>query len=209
MVGRWVSFGGIVFQSVTADDLSKDDIICLCFRAGTLIKSPAGDAPIESIVPGDQVWARDEITGEWALAEVVEVFSRDYEGDIVTVEVEGESIEATGSHPFWVIDGDDLDQRPAVGHCEIRRSVVQGRWVEARNLRAGDTLASHAAGDVAITQVCTRHDEIRTFNLQIAKLQTYAVGSAGIWVHNASGKGKSSLCGPQKFNKRLRAKRLY
>lgn len=48
-------------------------------------------------------------------------------------------IVATGSHPFWVIQRNDLSDPPAAGVPENERATSPfGRWVEARSLQAGD-----------------------------------------------------------------------
>src|SRR6266542_3179039 len=52
----------------------------------------------------------------------------------------GETIKATGGHPFWVISGEDLDKRPVPEHCpaEVPNAALPGRWVNAIDLRLGD-----------------------------------------------------------------------
>ena len=49
---------------------SEEAVEKWCFPVGTKVKTGNGDKDIEDIHPGDLVWAYDEITGRWVLAEV-------------------------------------------------------------------------------------------------------------------------------------------
>src|SRR5207244_9519749 len=67
----------------------------------------------------------------------------------------GETIEATGGHPFWVISGEDLDKRPVPEHCpaEVPNAAIPGRWVNAVDLRVGDVLFTRDGRRVPVTNV--------------------------------------------------------
>jgi hypothetical protein len=101
----------------------------------------------------------------------------------------GETIEATGGHPFWVISGEDLDKRPVPEHCpaEVPNAAIPGRWVNAIDLRVGDILFTRDGRRVPVTNVSVRYAKMKVYNLQVAELENYAVGHAGILVHNTSG----------------------
>jgi hypothetical protein len=101
----------------------------------------------------------------------------------------GETIEATGGHPFWVISGEDLDKRPIPAHCpaEVPNAAISGRWVNAIDLRVGDILFTRDGRRVPVTNVSVRNVKTKVYNLQVAELENYAVGYAGILVHNTSG----------------------
>jgi hypothetical protein len=47
-----------------------------CFTAGTLIRTPDGDRPIETLRAGDKVWCYDQTTGTQTLETVEETFVR-------------------------------------------------------------------------------------------------------------------------------------
>ncbi len=100
----------------------------------------------------------------------------------------GETIEATGGHPFWVISGGDLDKRPIPQHCpaEEPNAAIPGRWVNAIDLRVGDILFTRDGRRVPVTNVSIRHTKMKVYNLQVADLHNYAVGHSGILVHNSS-----------------------
>jgi hypothetical protein len=102
----------------------------------------------------------------------------------------GETIEATGGHPFWVIAGEDLDKRPIPQHCpaEEPNAAIPGRWVNAIDLRVGDVLFTRDGRRVPVTHVSVRQVKTTVYNLEVEELHNYAVGHTGILVHNTSGK---------------------
>lgn len=137
----------------------------LCFVAGTGIVTGDGLRAIETIVPGDLVWAWDEETGDVALKEVVETYVNESD-KLIHIFVGGEEIIATPSHPFY--------------------SPVKG-WTEACKLRAGDILQLVNGEYVVVEKV--QHEileaPIRVYNFQVADYHTYYVSDAGVLVHNA------------------------
>ena len=126
--------------------------------------------------------------GRWRLDSVAETFQREYEGDLVSIEAAGESIESTARHPFRVTTGEDLDQRPITEELgdDNHVATTAGRWVEAQHLRPGDTLLTRESGLVEVEAVTTRHATLPVYNLQIEACRTYSVGAAGVLVHNVS-----------------------
>jgi len=60
---------------------------------------------------------------------------RDYIGDLITISVGGAVIEATGNHPFLVVSGEDLANRPLAQVLSANDQVFNAstRWVEVRN----------------------------------------------------------------------------
>jgi hypothetical protein len=157
-----------------------------CFVAGTPTATEHGVKPIESVERGERVWGRDERTGEWQLAEVEWVHRRTYSGEFVTVHAGGEELTATAEHPFWVVSGAGLADRPIVDLEEDTRTPgVEGRWVSAEDLQVGDLLATRD-GVVEIEGLQKEEAERVVYNLQVSKVRTYNVGRCGAWVHNTS-----------------------
>jgi hypothetical protein len=145
--------------------------------------------PIETIQPGEKVWACDPTTGAWSAREVLQHFEHDYNGDMVALTVAGERIEATGNHPFWVVSGDGLDSRPAAQHVPAAEQQLawmsgKGRWVDARHLQPGDVLLIRNGQMATVEQKHARQAEQKVYNLQVADVHTYAVTDAGVVVHN-------------------------
>ena len=136
----------------------------ICFVAGTLILADEGFKTIESIQPGDYVWAWNEETGQVALKEVVETYVSEAT-ELVHVFVDGEEIIATPSHPFY--------------------SPVKG-WTSAVRLRAGDILQLVNGEYVVVEKV--QHEllenPIKVYNFEVDDFHTYFVSESALLVHN-------------------------
>jgi len=87
----------------------------VCFPAGTLVATNAGDAPIESIKPGDYVLTRA------GYRKVIAASARLYQGAMTTIVTDDGAVTATSDHPFWTLE--------------------QG-WLQCGNLAVGHTLQS-------------------------------------------------------------------
>lgn len=164
-----------------------------CFLAGTLVAAASGMVPIEQVQQGDEVWSYNHETEQWELREVERVFEHEYFGDIVslTIQHEGgsnETIEATGGHLFWVVEGEGLADRPAVRELPAAESVMTptGRWTEARWLRLGDKFLTKTGTSATVVGLTIRMERVKVYNLQVKNLQLYAVGQAGVLVHNSA-----------------------
>ncbi len=160
-----------------------------CFPAGTPVLVHEGARPIESIAEGQPVWGYDLVSSVWQLRRVLRTYSRLCEGLAASLTVAGETIVSTSRHPFLVIRGEDLDSRPRLGHlAEVPKgATTPGRWVDAADLRVGDELVllDSQVGRVDQIQLYPFFD--RVYNFEVDDLHCYAVGQAGILVHNNNG----------------------
>src|SRR5262249_45769455 len=113
-----------------------------CFPAGTLVATDTGTSPIQAIVEGQLVWAYDLVASEWRLRRVSRTYSRPCDGMAASVTVAGETIVSTSRHPYFVIRGEALENRPRLKHLATvpADSTTPGRWVDAADLRVGDEL---------------------------------------------------------------------
>jgi len=157
-----------------------------CFAAGTLVATEHGLRPIEEINSGDTVYAYDHEARKWILANVIEPLTHTYSGDVITIVVGGDKIKATGNHPFWVASGDHLDTRPVAKDVPIHEqgTTNNGRWVEARDLRVGDTLLRNNEDTVNVDNIYLIKENMSVHNLEISMMHNYSVGSIGVLVHN-------------------------
>jgi hypothetical protein len=158
-----------------------------CFFFGTLVSTETREKPVETISRNDRVWSFDLRSGQWKLRFVVEVYQNDYVGDLVELTVAGERIQSTYHHPFWVIDGRDLDVRPRPDHLQLAwepNAKVPGRWVDAGDLKVGDILLLMHDRRSPVEAVEVRQVSAKVYNLQVADLHNYAVGRGGVLVHN-------------------------
>jgi Flp pilus assembly pilin Flp len=145
-----------------------------CFAAGTPVATEAGLRPIESIAVGERVWARNELTGEDALAEVVQRFVTP-DSPVIGVDiplglVRHELLRVTENHRFYVPD--------------------RG-WVAARELD-GSLLVSIAPRGpplASASAVESWGERTTVYNLEVEALHTYFVGEARVLVHNANAPG--------------------
>ena len=135
-----------------------------CFVAGTMVLSEDGYKAIETIEPGDKVYAAALETGEAGYKEVVRTFVSEKD-EVVHVKVEGETITSTTEHPFYV---------PEKG------------WTAAIDLRAGDILVMSNGEYVVVEQV--QHEllesPVRVYNFEVEDFHTYFVGDSSVLVHN-------------------------
>jgi RHS repeat-associated protein len=157
-----------------------------CFRSGTLIHTETRLREIESVSEGTRLWAFDHERQLWRLMRVVATEAHDYVGPIVTMHAGDDIIEATPAHPFWVTAGDSLEARPVgkIPETAAQPSTGKGRWVAAQDLRHGDVLLAHDSRLVKIKSTETKEKTSRVFNLRVEGHQNYAVGIAGLLVHN-------------------------
>ena len=157
-----------------------------CFPAGTLVATDVGPKPIETIQAGEKVWARDVAGDTWILCLVSKTFSMFHYGDFASIEVAGETIASTGNHPFWVVEGDELETRRKPAHVASREAdtMLVGRWVDARDLCQGDVLLRRSGELSNVQSVESRTGSLVVFNLRVSDLHTYCVGKNEILVHN-------------------------
>jgi hypothetical protein len=125
-------------------------------------------------------------TGEWALAAVTGLLTREYEGGFAEVRTATGVIRATADHPFWVVEGAGLPDRPAPRHVPAveLQGPVPGRWVDARELQAEDRLISQLGKVCGIRSVVGEVGQSTVYNLTVEGVHTFAVGTDHILVHN-------------------------
>jgi hypothetical protein len=141
---------------------------------------------------GERVWGYDFHAGVWRLCEVECRHDANYDGPLVTLYADGGKVTATAYHPFWVIHGDDLANRPTprhVGPDEDQGGSLPGRWVNSHDLREGDVVFLKGHGPTTLRRVVQRHEQTPVCNLTVQGLHTFAVGEMQVLVHNTSGTG--------------------
>ncbi len=156
-----------------------------CFPAGTLVATCGGNLPIEQIRRGHEVWAFDLVAGVWRLCRVLQTFVHDHEGTSAFITVQGETIESTSGHPFWVVTGTDLANRRCPKHIVAPQGATTvGRWVEAGDVRIGDELLLRDGRIVSVEAVRREAFQGKVYNFSVAELESYAVGRNNVLVHN-------------------------
>lgn len=124
---------------------------------------------------------------QWKLRTVLETFVRDYDQEAVEVDVNGETVTSTQLHPYWVISGESLKDRPIREHLVTPppNAAMEGRWVDALDLKSGDQVLLREAGPATIQSVRLVAANYPVYNFAVDDLKCYAVGSQRILVHNS------------------------
>ena len=164
----WEEIKGDLFKvAMTGTSMwgsAKDFGTSYCFVAGTLVITEDGQKPIEEIEVGDKVLSEDETTGEVAVKTVTETYVNETD-ELIHIGVNGETISATPTHPFYV---DKLG------------------WTLARSLRAGDVLV--LSNGELVTVEWVQHEilesPIKVYNFEVQDFHTYFVGQSSVLVHN-------------------------
>ena len=164
----WEEIKGDLFKvAMTGTSMwgsAKDFGTSYCFVAGTLVTTEDGQEPIEEIEVGDKVLSEEETTGEVAVKTVTETYVNETD-ELIHIGVNGETISATPTHPFYV---DKLG------------------WTLARSLRAGDVLV--LSNGELVTVEWVQHEilesPIKVYNFEVEDFHTYFVGECGVLVHN-------------------------
>ena len=171
----WEEIKGDLFKvAMTGTSMwgsAKDFGTSYCFVAGTLVITEDGQKPIEEIEVGERVLSENELTGEVAIKTVTETYVNETD-ELIHIGVNGETISATPTHPFYV---DKLG------------------WTLARSLRAGDILV--LSNGELVTVEWVQHEilesPIKVYNFEVQDFHTYFVGENGVFVHNGCGDNQS------------------
>lgn len=158
----------------------------LCFVAGTPVHTDGGLRPIEDVRPGDRVWAFDRQAQAWALCPVERAFERTSDR-LATIRLAGGTeLTGTDGHPVWVIEGEGLATRPHGDHgADEPAGPTPGRWVALAALRVGDVVLTRLGRAARVVSVDVRAAAVPVYNFEVGRLHSYAVGAAGVLVHNS------------------------
>ena len=88
-----------------------------------------------------------------------------------------------------MIDDHDLANRPVREHLVAppENSQLRGRWVDAVDLRAGDTVFLQGPGPTPIESVRPKPVHYSVYNFAVDELKCYTVGPHSVLVHNSNG----------------------
>ena len=150
----------------------------VCFVAGTKVSTPNGLIPIEDLKVGDMVYTYNEENGKIEEKPIQEThINPAREIAMITFE-NGEKIENTKPHPYYVIG--------------------KG-WTETKDLKLGDKILTQSDKEEKIANIETtmREEEILVYNLTIQDNHNYFVGITNLLVHNGS--TVSGTCGLEDY----------
>jgi RHS repeat-associated protein len=145
-----------------------------CFPAGTLVTTPAGSRPIETLVEGDTISAWDFEAGAQVPRKILQVLL--HETDFwVSIDTTAETFTATRGHRFWV--------------------ESHQQWVPAVELQPGMLLRLEdgSLAEIHSTRLIALERSEPTFNLEVDRDHNFFVGSAGALVHNGDVDSKTRI----------------
>ena len=148
-----------------------DDNENWCFRAGTMILTPHGNVPIETIKVGDEV-----ITGNGNVKHVENIMTHFADDPVLIIASDISPIWTTSNHPFLT-----------------RRENGFIEWVKAKDLKMTDCLKLYTTTkEQHWVGICELHtDDIKgydVYNMTVSDDHTFVAN--GIVVHNCGGIGE-------------------
>lgn len=160
-----------------------------CFSPDTPVATDDGLKPLGNVEPGTMVYAFNFSTCEWLLAEVEKRHDNLYSGMWITLVLEYDRIEVTAGHPFWVVEGDRLQQRSRSRESDRTKDLTTtfpGRWLDSDELQAGDFIASRVGPSRRIERIEKREVQDQAVcNLTICGHHNFTVGMCGLLAHNS------------------------
>ena len=171
---KWIESNGTTgsYTNVTASKTltavyTSELKASVCFVAGTKVLTETGLINIEDVKAGMKVYSYNEETKVVELKEVKQTFITNVVKDRVKVTVNGEVIESTSKHQFF---------------------VVGKGWTAANELRVGDILLNSENEEVIVEAtelLVTDGNIITVYNMEVEDNHNYFVGEENVLVHNA------------------------
>ena len=153
----------------------------MCFVAGTGVLLASGaTVAIEDVKLGDRVLTTDPATGKESAHAVTQLY-RHENAPLFDVVIDGSTVTATPTHPFWVV----------------------GRgWVTVDQLHAGDALLQPDDTTVTVDAVTATGRTATVYNFEVEDAHDYYVKAGDHWVlvHN-----DCSISNPASFSGATRA----
>lgn len=173
--GRMFTFSGEIASRLSPVQVKKLGSwflgICRgnqCVAKGTLVWTPRGAVPIESIEVGQVIQSWDEGAGSVTLSRVSDVMVTSAErGVVISVSSGGKSseIRSTSEHPFLVRGGEG------------------NTWVCASELKVGQRIIGDGV-DSYVTGISEIENPGEYYNLEVGDEHTFIVGMAKVVCHN-------------------------
>jgi hypothetical protein len=134
-----------------------------CLAGDTIVWTEMGPVAIKDVAVGDRVLSCDVETGCLALKPVLRktIRLKEHTGELVTIDVDGKTISASGGHVFWV--------------------AGEG-WIKARDLKTGMRL--HTLKGTANIETVGTSEAQETYNLIVADFHTFIAGEAKTLTHD-------------------------
>ena len=136
-----------------------------CFVAGTLVAMADGTSkPIEQVCVVNEVLSRSENTSQIVAKPVLRVFTHPVESTLVLQTSDGQSVETTPDHPFF---------------------VENKGFVPAGQIGVNAPIVTRAGSSVKVDAIQHLNLHKTVYNFEVADFHSYFAGKNGLWVHNA------------------------
>jgi intein/homing endonuclease len=141
----------------------------VCFVAGTLVATKEGYKAIENIKAGEKVLSKNTDSGEQGYKKVLRTFVRKA-NTLIKISIDGEEIEATEEHPFYVFG--------------------KG-WVEAGKLTDQDRIvrSDGSTAEIKSIEKIVLEVAIDVYNFEVEDWHTYFITAKNLLVHNSCNGG--------------------
>ena len=160
-----------------------------CFSAGTMVATPHGAQPIQTLRSGDQVLSEDPQSGKVESEQVEEVIDHPASPLIAVDLSDGSSITVTADHPFWI---------------DRSAHLLGPGWFGAGQLRFGDQLRTVTGTPASVVGLRYNVGTADVYTLTVARNHTFFVGSARVLVHNADATCRTILSNLGHWNNTLK-----
>jgi hypothetical protein len=152
-----------------------------CFLAGTMISTPDGDRPIESLEEGDAIWCIAD-DGRRVAGEITQTMRHVSSG---YYRLNGSTM-VTGAHRFLVVGSDPsfgvtLAATQYQQHEHYQQHAL-GQWIPLEDIAPGQQLLTIDGGMVTVETMEFVDRGVRVYNLEVAPHHNYFAD--GILVHN-------------------------
>ena len=143
-----------------------------CFVEDTLVSTPDGQIPIQTLKVGDKIYAFNEHNDDTVIDTISNLISHTPEEDtfgLYKITTKTNEVTATGNHPFAKLNS-EYDDNGA-------------DWTSVRLLKVGDKIYDESGIAQTITSIEKLNHKETTYNLTIEDTHTYIAD--GFRVHNA------------------------
>jgi hypothetical protein len=132
------------------------------FPGGTLVKTSSGYVPIEHLQASHKIICYG-FKGR-CVEQTVTQITKKHVSELVELKVGEENIYVASDHLFFL--------------------PRERKWVEAKDIRAGDTLLSHCTDLVTVTYARLASAQAEVYDIAVAKYHNFCVSYNDIHVHN-------------------------
>lgn len=163
------------------------------FDGSTQVVTPTGRKRLDSLLLGQMVLSKDEITGTVDFRKVTKQHVADYNAryDVTITDQANEKtqvLKSSWSHPFFVRVPVNTPMAVGAEGLVYQGPIEWGHWMDAADLQPGYELLNDDGTWSVIDKVTPIEDNFTAYNLTVEEFSTYFVAAndndTPVWVHN-------------------------